>query len=91
MKATEKQLLEAKELMQEVIDDWGVPRNIRKAVKDALDQIDKEKPTAVDFSNAIYYLDDITNDINIPSHTRTTIWTIISRLEEVKEKIKNKG
>lgn len=87
-KETKEEFEEAIEIMDEVIEDRGVPRNIRKAVSDAKERIDKKDVTGVDFSNATYLLDDISNDINIPSHTRTSIWTIISRLEGVKEKMK---
>ncbi len=85
---TKKELKEALEIMEEIIDDRTVPRNIRKAVTDALEKVDKRNITAVDCSMAIYILDDISNDINIPSYTRTSIWTAISRLEAVKERIK---
>jgi len=87
-KETREEFEEAIEIMEEVIEDRGVPRNIRKAVSDAKEKIEKKEAKGVDFSNAIYLLDDISNDINIPSHTRTSIWTIISRLEGVKEKLK---
>lgn len=85
---TKSEFEEALEIMDEVIEDRGVPRNIRKAVSDAKEKVEKDGITGVDFSNAIYLLDDVSNDINIPSHTRTSIWTIISRLEGVKEKLK---
>ncbi|MEK6821351.1 MAG: UPF0147 family protein [archaeon] len=39
----------------------------------------------VAFSRAIYLLDDVSNDINLPPHSRTDIWTIISELEALKE------
>lgn len=87
-KETREELEEAIEIMSEVIEDRGVPRNIRKAVSNAKEKIEKKDIKGVDFSNAIYLLDDVSNDINIPSHTRTSIWTIISRLEGVKEKLK---
>ncbi|MEM0359914.1 MAG: UPF0147 family protein [Candidatus Diapherotrites archaeon] len=87
-KEAKEEFEEAVEIMDEVIEDRSVPKNIRKAVSDAKEKVCKEKPAGVDFSNAIYILDDISNDINIPSHTRTSIWTIISRLEGVKEKLK---
>lgn len=87
-KETKEEFEEAIEIMDEVIEDRSVPRNIRKAVSDAKEKVAKENASGVDFSNAIYILDDISNDINIPSHTRTSIWTIISRLEGVKEKLK---
>ncbi len=85
---TREEFEEAIEIMEEVIDDRSVPRNIRKAVSDAREKIESKEVKGVDFSNAIYLLDDVSNDINIPSHTRTSIWTIISRLEAVKEKLK---
>lgn len=87
-KETKAEFEEAIEIMDEVIEDRSVPRNIRKAVSDARERVAGKEVSGVDFSNAIYTLDDISNDINIPSHTRTSIWTIISRLEGVKEKLK---
>lgn len=80
-----EELKNVKELMEEVIDDRGVPRNIRNAVKEALDKLEGEV-TGLNFSNAIYILDDISNDINMPSHTRTSLWEIISDLESLKER-----
>ena len=79
---------EVKELMQEVIDDRGVPRNIRAAIQDGLDKISAKELESINVSSAIYALDDISNDINMPSHTRTSLWEIISLLESVKERVK---
>ena len=80
------------ELMEAVLSDSGVPRNIRKAVEDAKNKIErnreKKEEISTAISSAIYTMDDISNDINMPSHTRTEIWTIISELERIKEKIK---
>jgi len=76
------------ELMDAVIQDTGVPRNIRKVVEDAKNKIEKTEELGVQISSAIYMLDDISNDINMPQHTRTEIWTLISELENLKEKIK---
>ena len=36
----------------------------------------------------MYILDDISNDINMPTHARTEIWQIISELESIREKEK---
>jgi hypothetical protein len=83
-----KRIKDAVDLMQEVIDDRSVPRNIRNTVEEAKEKISQKKASAMDFSAAIYMLDDISNDINMPYHTRTDIWEIISKLEAVKEKMK---
>lgn len=84
-----KEILELVEMMGEVIDDRSVPRNIRNAIDDAKTKIsDLKDTTGLKFSEAIYLLDDVSNDINMPAHTRTEIWNIISGLESVKEKLK---
>ena len=83
----ETQIEEIIELMDAVIEDTGVPRNIREAVENAKQKL-KEKLDATSVTSAIYFLDDISNDINMPSHTRTDIWTIISELESLKEQVK---
>jgi uncharacterized protein (UPF0147 family) len=79
------------ELMDAVMQDTSVPRNIRKVVEDAKTKIESTKAgkeLGLGVSSAIYMMDDISNDINMPAHTRTEIWTIISELENLKEKIK---
>ena len=77
------------ELMENIIEDTTVPRNIRKAIDEARGKIlSKENSMDVNVTSAIYIMDDISNDINMPSHTRTEIWTIISELESVREQTK---
>ena len=88
MEDVKKELKEVADLMQDVIDDRGVPRNIRTVIEEAFSKVTKKKAEQMDFSSAIYLLDDISNDINMPFHTRTDIWEIISKLEATKERVK---
>lgn len=79
------------QLMDPVIEDTSVPRNIRKTVTDAKQRI--MSPTGdldVNVSSAILLLDEISNDINMPGHARTQIWNLISELEKVKQEINAK-
>lgn len=85
---TNEELEGVAELMDEVIEDRTVPRNIRGAVEDAKNNIMGEEEPAVKITQAIYRLDDVSNDINMPSHTRTEIWSIISELERIREECK---
>ena len=73
------------EKMEAVIEDTGVPRNIRKIVEDAKVKITEAEDKSVGITAAIYALDDVSNDINMPFHTRTEIWGIISDLEAIRE------
>ena len=73
-------------IMDEILDDRAVPRNIRAKVEEALHKVRKNDVTTL--SEAIYLLDDISNDVNMPDHTRTDIWHVISMIEAAKEKMK---
>jgi len=76
-------------LMDVVIDDTSVPRNIRQTISDAKKRIlSKEGELDIAIANAIYMLDEVSNDINMPFHARTDIWNTISELEKLKEVIK---
>ena len=77
------------ELMESIMEDTSVPRNIRKTIEEAKQKI-TGNPESMDVSltNAIYLMDDISNDINMPAHTRTEIWSVISELEAIREKSK---
>lgn len=78
------------ELMDSVIEDTSVPRNIRAVVKESKDKMQNQSETKdIRITSSIYILEDISNDVNMPSHTRTEIWQIISELERLREKSKN--
>ncbi len=88
IKDVKKEVDEVLSRMEEVADDRSVPRNIRNTIAEAIEKVKKEEKDFVNYSTAIYLLDDISNDINMPSHARTDIWEIISMLESIKEKVK---
>ncbi len=87
-KGLKKEIDAVLERMQEVASDRSVPRNIRTVVDQAIEKARKKEQGGINYSTAIYLLDDISNDINMPSHARTDIWEIISMLEAIKEKVK---
>jgi uncharacterized protein (UPF0147 family) len=74
------------QIMEEILSDRAVPRNIRAKVEEATAKVKLNNATTL--SEAIYLLDDISNDVNMPDHTRTDIWHLISLIEEAKEKMK---
>jgi len=84
-----KEVLQA---MDDILNDSSVPRNIRKAVADAKELVvKKEGDRVLNISQAIYILDEASNDINLPMHARTILWHIIGALESIKENIKEKS
>jgi uncharacterized protein len=68
----------------ELADDASVPRNIRRGALAAKQELSKPRvPRDVRIASAVYALDDLANDPNLPSHGRTAIWSIISNLENI--------
>ncbi len=73
-------------LLDSLASDFSVPRNVRSAIVSAKDKLEKSEDPAQGISGAIYALDEMSNDINLPMHARTIIWNILSELEILKEK-----
>jgi len=70
------------ELLNQLIKDTSVPRNIRRSAEEIRDLLLNEKEDIkVRASSAIYILEEISNDRNLPMHARTTVWNIASELE----------
>lgn len=76
-----KQILDVLDVLAE---DSSVPRNIRRGATEAKDRLlQTNEALDVRAASAIFTLDDLANDPNIPLHGRTLIWNIISQLEPI--------
>jgi uncharacterized protein len=72
------------DILAHIAGDDSVPRNIRRAAEEAKTRLlVREESDAVRAAYAISILDDISNDPNMPLHTRTLIWNVASQLEKV--------
>ncbi len=81
MPIDEARVHELVSMMDNVIEDSSVPKNIRRAVTEARDKLKSTGDVKVRLSSAIYSIEAISEDINMPMHARTQIWTIFSALE----------
>ena len=82
---SDAKLKQVAEVMARVAEDTSVPRNIRRAASEAREILLREgEDPVVRASNAALILDEISNDPNMPIHTRTTIWNALSVLETVR-------
>ena len=71
-------------LIDTLANDNSVPKNIRKTLNDAKVRLEAADEPNVKLSAAIYLIESISDDINMPAHARTQIWAIMSALESVK-------
>ena len=64
----------------------STPRNIRKSIASLLEELKSEEYSmSVRAANTTSLLDDITQDPNMPSYVRTSLWQIVSTLENIRE------
>ena len=72
------------ESLSQLADDGSVPRNVRRGAQSAKDELAKPRVALdVRIASAVYVLDDLANDPNLPTHGRTAIWSMISNLESL--------
>lgn len=73
-----------REELERVIQDEALPENIRQSLEEAKDHLDddQEEPSKR-AAITINVLNDVSNDPNLPMHTRTKLWNISGELETV--------
>ena len=89
---TEKQTLnearirQAMLMLEKIVNDSSIPRNIRRAAINSLKMLrDSSLTPGVRAANAVSILDEVTQDPNMPMHARTAIWNVIAVLSTVKD------
>ncbi len=76
----------ALDTLNQTASNPSTPRNIRKTISDLINELKNEEYSiSVRASNAISVLDDITQDPNMPSYVRVTLWQAVSTLEGIRE------
>ena len=72
------------QMLQQLMDDSTIPRNIRRVADETRSVLsDSSKPLGLRAATAISIIDEISNDPNMPVHARTRIWELVSQLETV--------
>ena len=84
-------LKQVMDVLDQLAEDTSVPRNIRRGATDAKDRLlQQNEAMDVKAASAIFILDELANDPNIPLHGRTLIWNIISQLETISDLIRQR-
>ena len=88
--ATKEQNLEflnnALSTLNQIATNLSTPRNIRKNIAELIEELKSgEYSVSVRAVNTISLLDDVTQDPNLPSYVRTSLWQAVSTLESIRE------
>ncbi len=72
--------------LEDIASNPSTPKNIKKSIIDLIVELKKsEYSVSMRAANAISSLDDITQDPNMPSYVRVTLWQAVSALERIRE------
>ena len=88
--ATKEQNLEslnnAVSTLNQIATNPSTPRNIRKNIAELIEGLKSDEYSmSVRAVNTISLLDDVTQDPNLPSYVRTSLWQAVSTLESIRE------
>ena len=87
MSAENQELLKnAMQTLNQLGTSHSTPKNFKKTINDLITDLKLEEYSiSVRAANAISSLDDITQDPNVPSFVRTSLWQAVSVLESIRE------
>ncbi len=70
--------------ISELQDDTTVPKNVKEKVQQVIETLKNEKAeVSMRVDKALQILDDVSEDSNLQSYTRTQLWNIVSMLEKM--------
>jgi len=80
------QLKQAIDLLRKLVEDRGVPRNIRRLASEAVEILsDPSMSLGLRAANAISRLEEVSTDPNAPLFARTLVWQVIALLEQLRD------
>lgn len=74
-------------MLESVVKNPDIQRNIRNQVREVLSILKEEKNGSISVraANAVSMLDSLTQNRQMESHIRTTLWQVVSTLESIRE------
>ena len=72
--------------LNQIATNPSTPKNIRKNIATIVEELKSDEYSiSVRAANTISSLDDVTQDPNMPSYVRTSLWQAVSTLESIRE------
>ena len=82
----QESLKNAMQTLNQLATSHSTPKNFKKTIYELMIDLNSEEYSiSVRAANAISSLDDITQNPNIPSFVRTSLWQVVSVLESIRE------
>ena len=80
----EEKISQVIENIDMLMGDGSIPKNVKRSLSDARLKLSTPGDPVFRATSAVYMLENVSEDINLPMHARTHIWGIVSALETIK-------
>jgi len=84
----DKEIQDVKDLIDMLLGDVMIPKNVKNILQNIGMIVERESKNVVKLSEAIYGLQDISEDPNLPLNAKSDVWQLLNKLEKVKEHLK---
>ena len=75
---------EVLQTLSQIEQDTTIPKNVRDKVRSSILALQSgDKSIEVKINRSLQELDEISDDPNVPTYTRTQIWHVVSLLESI--------
>ncbi len=78
-----KQVSQVIEFLSDLREDSGVPKNVKLKIQEIISSLEDHTDISIKINKALTDLEEIAEDVNMQSYTRTQIWSVISLLEKL--------
>jgi len=80
---SQEKLQQVIDALNEMLEDSTIPKNVKSKIQSTLSALKEDTDISLRVNKALQELDELTDDINIESYTRTQLWNVVSMLEMV--------
>lgn len=75
-------------LLDMLLTDVMIPKNAKNILANIKNIVETDSKNVIKLSEAIYGLQDVSEDPNLPLNAKSEVWQLLNKLEKVKELLK---
>lgn len=79
----QEQLNQTIQALSALKDEDGVPKNVRAKLEAIISNLNEDPELSLKIGKSLHGLEEISEDLNLPSFIRTQVWNISSMLEKL--------
>jgi len=79
----EQQIGSIVEVLEELQDDGAVPKNVKEKLISTINALKEKGEVSIRVNKALHELEEIADDPNLQTYTRTQLWNVVSALEKI--------